>query len=88
MNSTPPRAFVTTSVVLIAVPPMICADRDALDVAGSQRLARVQQPPLDDAAVADQFGASEQHRVHAAEGVLEGVIRHHSEALVHQRPDR
>jgi hypothetical protein len=71
----------------VAVAAAVGADRDALDVAGAQGAAAVQQAPLDHAAVRDQLAVLGQERVQAAERVVEGVVRDAVEDGVHQVPD-
>jgi hypothetical protein len=74
-----------------ATPPAPVAgpDGDSFDVAGAQRAAAVDQPALDDGAVADQRAVLPGQRVQAAEGVVPvRVVEGAVERLVEQPPDR
>ena len=72
-----------------AVPPAapVLADRDALNVTGTQRPARVQQAPLNHTAVTDQLALLHDQRMHAAEHVLEGVTGDAVKGSIHQAAD-
>ena len=63
---------------------MIGADGDALDVAGSQRRALVEQSPLNHRSVGDQHAVLPCQGMHAAEGVVPVLLGHVVEGLVEQ----
>ena len=72
-----------------AVPPAapVLADRDALNVTGTQRPARMQQAPLNHTAMTDQLALLHHQRMHAAEHVLEGVIGDAVKGSIQQAAD-
>ena len=75
----------------ITAPPMPCRRRSARTATASmypapKRVAAVDQPALDDRAVADQIALLPDQRVHAAEGVVPRVVGHRgAEHVVKQR---
>jgi hypothetical protein len=73
----------------VAMAPPVGAHADALDIAGPQRPATVQQPSLDDRRVTDELAVFPGQRMHAAQRVLPVLVGEVAvKGLVEQRTGR